>query len=36
MSQLSAQSEPLGLIKGTLGYGVAKEEELLVRKLQYY
>lgn len=33
MSQLSAQSKPLGLIKGALGDGVSKEEELLVRKL---
>lgn len=33
MSQLGAQSKPVGLVKGALGDGVAKEEELLIREL---
>lgn len=33
MSQLSAQSKSFVLVKGALGDGVTKEEELLVREL---
>lgn len=36
MGQLGAQSKSLGLIKGALGDGVAKEKELLVWELWYY
>lgn len=36
MSQLCAKRKPSRLVKTALGNGVAKENELLIRKLRYY